>query len=112
MAKRVVPTRFPSIADTVDAQRFGAAVRACRTASGLTLEEAALLVGVAKATLQALELGTASVGLPLALGIARQLGVAVIVVPADQRAVAQRQLSAAQALLERRNTPEPSDLRP
>lgn len=85
MARRVVVIDFPADPLVTSAVVFGTAVRAARTASGLSLEQAALLVGVAKQTLQDLELGTASVGLELALRVARELGVAVFAVPAVER---------------------------
>ena len=44
MARRVVPTAFPTDPQLTTCEEFGAAVRAARTASGLTLEEAALAV--------------------------------------------------------------------
>lgn len=84
MAKRVVPSAFPAPLVTTPEQ-FGAAVRAARTASGVTLEEAAVALGVAKQTLQSLERGTSSVGLALALRIAQAFGVAVLVAPASRR---------------------------
>lgn len=86
MAKRVVPSPFPA-PFVATPEQFGAAVRAARTASGMTLEEAALALGVAKQTLQSLERGTSSVGLALALRIAQALGVAVLVAPASRRRV-------------------------
>jgi len=84
MPKRVVPTPFPAplVSSPGD---FGAAVRAARTGSGLTLEEAATALGVAKQTLQSLERGTANVGLSQALRIARAMGVTVLVTPATER---------------------------
>ena len=82
--KKVVKTHFPEplIANPVD---FGAAVRAARTASTMTLADAALYFGVAKQTIQDLELGTGTVGLGLALKIAHGLGVSVFAVPSKEK---------------------------
>jgi len=92
VARRVVPTPFPTPFVTTPTQ-FGQAVRAARTASGMTLADAALALGVAKQTLQSLERGTASVGLATALRIAHALGVAVLAVPGSQRSAIARRLS-------------------
>lgn len=83
--KRVIPTPFPLDPFVSDARVLGAAVRAARTAAGLTLEDAALSIGVAKQTLSDLEAGKESVGLGLVLRIMRDLGVALFVAPATQR---------------------------
>ncbi|WP_186343116.1 helix-turn-helix domain-containing protein [Allochromatium palmeri] len=56
-------------------QQLGALVRAVRTASGLTLEETALSVKVAKQTLQNLETGTGTVSLALAFKVMNGLGI-------------------------------------
>lgn len=61
---------------TVDGpQTMGALVRAVRTASGMTLEEAALAVQVAKQTLQNLEKGTGTVSLALTFKVLTGLGI-------------------------------------
>ena len=72
--RRVTPTPFPD-GPLVDAEDLGALVRAARTASGLTLEEAALSVYVAKQTLQNLEKGTGTVSLALAFKVMNGLGI-------------------------------------
>lgn len=64
---------------------LGAAVRACRTQAGLTLEEAALTIGVAKQTLADLEAGKPTVGLGLVLKIAHELGLALFIAPSHER---------------------------
>lgn len=84
MARRVVPTAFPVDPQLTTSEEFGAAVRAARTASGLTLEEAALAVSVAKQTLGDLEAGKPTVGLGIALRVAKALGVSLFVVPAGE----------------------------
>lgn len=83
--KRVIRTPTPSDAFISDARVVGAAVRAARTAAGLTISEAALTIGVAKQTLSDLEAGKESVSLGLVLRITRELGVALFVAPAGQR---------------------------
>ena len=70
MARRVVPTAFPTDPQLTTPDELGAAVRAARTAGGLTLEEAALAVSVAKQTLGDLEAGKPTVGLGIALRVA------------------------------------------
>ena len=48
MARRVVPTAFPTDPQLTTPDELGAAVRAARTAGGLTLEEAALNLGASR----------------------------------------------------------------
>jgi DNA-binding XRE family transcriptional regulator len=60
----------------------------------LTVEDAALSIGVAKQTLSDLEAGKESVGLGLVLRITRDLGVALFVAPAAQRERFRRMLTA------------------
>lgn len=85
MMRRVVPTPIPDDPLVADAHALGAAVRAARTASGMTLADAAMSVGISKQTLSDLETAKASVGLALALRVARELGVVVFAVPAAER---------------------------
>jgi transcriptional regulator with XRE-family HTH domain len=68
-----------------DAAAFGAAIRATRTAAGMTLADAAMTLGISKQTLSDLEKATASVGLSIALHVARELGIAVFFAPAADR---------------------------
>lgn len=84
MARRVVPTAFPTDPRLLTCQELGAAVRAARTASGLTLEEAALAVSVAKQTLGDLEAGKPTVGVGIALRVAKALGVSLFIVQARE----------------------------
>lgn len=77
--KKVVKTSFPSDPLVHDAVVLGRAVRACRTQAGLTIEEAALSIGVAKQTLSDLETGKPTVRLGLALKIASDLGVRLFI---------------------------------
>lgn len=83
--RRVVPTQFPTDPLVKDAASFGAAIRAARTAAGMTLADAATTLGISKQTLSDLEKATASVGLSIALKVARELGVAVFAAPAADR---------------------------
>lgn len=83
--RRVVPTPFPSDPLLKDAAAFGAAIRAARTGAGMTLADAAMTLGIAKQTLADLEKASASVGLAMALKVARELGVAVFATPAADR---------------------------
>jgi len=91
--KRIVPTPFPTDPEVRDAAILGAAVRSARTASGLSIQDAALAIGVAKQTLSNLEAGKPSVGLGLSLRIARELGVTLLAVPAATGEVARRRIS-------------------
>lgn len=91
--RRVTPTLFPQPLLT-DAIGFGAAVRAARTASGMTLTDAALAVGVARQTLQDLETGTGTVGIGAAMKIANELGVSLFAVPAREKGPINRTINA------------------
>lgn len=83
--RRVVPTPFPLDPWLQSTEQLGAAVRASRTAAGMTLEDAALAVGVAKQTLQNLETGKGQVSLTIALRILGGLGVDLFVGQARDR---------------------------
>ncbi|MDE2259738.1 MAG: helix-turn-helix transcriptional regulator [Betaproteobacteria bacterium] len=83
--RRVVPTLFPSDPLLKDAAMFGAAIRAARTGAGMTLVDAAMTLGISKQTLSNLEKASGSVGLSIALKVARELGVAVFAAPAGDR---------------------------
>lgn len=84
MARRVVPTAFPTNPQLRTCEELGAALRAARTGSGLTLEEAALAVSIAKQTLGDLEAGKPTVGLGIALRVAQALGVSLFIAPAGE----------------------------
>ncbi len=84
--KTVKSTPFPTDPELRNSKQLGEAVRAARTASGLTLVNAALSIGVAKQTLSDLENGKPSVGLGIALDIAAQLGVSLYMFPKQSRA--------------------------
>lgn len=83
--KRVTPTPTPIDPMLPDALAFGTAIRAARTSAGLSLADAAVALGLAKQTLSDLETAKGSVGLPTALHVARELGVAIFGVPAAER---------------------------
>ena len=88
--RNVVPTPFPSEPLVADSVAFGRAIRAARTSAGMTLTDAAVTLGVSKQTLADLETAKASVGLGIALRVARELGVAVFVAPSGEREVVRR----------------------
>ena len=72
--RKVKPTPPPPPKIT-NAEELGQLVRAARTASGMTLEEAALTMNVAKQTLQNVEHGTGTVTLALVFNIMNSLGI-------------------------------------
>ena len=90
--KRVTPTLPPADPLTLDPVVFGQAIRAARTAAGMTLVNAAEMMGVSKQTLSDLEKATGSVGLVIALRVARDLGVGVFTVQPMQREAARQAL--------------------
>ena len=75
-----------------DPQAFGQAIRAARTAAGMSLVDAAASMGISKQTLSDLEKATGSVGLTIALRVARDMGVAVFAVQPAQRDAARQAL--------------------
>ena len=103
--RRVTPIPTPNDPLVADTTAFGAAVRAARTAAGLSIADAAAMLGIAKQTLSDLETARTSVGLSTALAAARELGVAVFAVPAAEREPARRAL---RALTPSSSEPEPS----
>lgn len=90
--KRVVPTPAPVDPWVQDPVLFGQAIGAARTASGMTLMDAAAAMGISKQTLSDLEKATGSVGLAIALRVARELGVGVFAVQPAQRWAARQTL--------------------
>jgi transcriptional regulator with XRE-family HTH domain len=75
--KRVTPQAFSAEPQIGDAAHLGAAIRAARTTSGLSIDSAALSLGVSRNTLRALEHGAPTIALGTALRIATQLGIAL-----------------------------------
>lgn len=68
------PTSFPD-REVTSSEDMGKLVRAVRTTAGMTLEETAFTVGVAKQTLQNLENGTGTVSLALVFKVLAGLGI-------------------------------------
>jgi len=84
--RKVVPSPIPDQPFINGAEDLGLALRAVRTRSGMTLEEAALVIGVSKNTMQNLERGTGTVSLALAIKVASGLGLRLTwQKPADPR---------------------------
>lgn len=73
--RKLSATPFPDHPTVDNPEDLGALVRAVRTAAGLTLEEAALTVQVAKQTLQNLETGKGTVSLTLVFKVLAGLGI-------------------------------------
>ncbi len=91
--KRVVAQTFPANPSLRTPANLGTALRAARTSAGLSLDSAALGLGISKKTLLKLEQGAPSVALGTALHVAAQLGVALFMVPASRKDLARRNLS-------------------
>jgi transcriptional regulator with XRE-family HTH domain len=83
--RTVKSTPFPDSPELLTPKNLGDAVRAARTQSGMTLETAALTLGIAKQTLSDIELGKSTVSLGNAMLAANGLGVALFAVPAEDR---------------------------
>jgi transcriptional regulator with XRE-family HTH domain len=83
--RRVTTRAFPADPVLTLAADLGAFIRAARTQSGMTLEDASLSVGVAKQTMQNIETNPASVSFGVVLDVARALGVSLFAFPAQQQ---------------------------
>lgn len=83
--KRVVKVPFPSDPLIVHPGILGTAIRAMRTEQGMTIEEAAMTIGIAKQTLSDIEAGKPTVGLGMVLRVAGELGVSLFVAPTRDR---------------------------
>ncbi len=105
--RKIRPTQFPLDPLATDAATLGAAIRAARSAAGLTLVDAAISLGISKQTLSDLETGKTSVGLHTALRAARELGVAVFAVPAADREPVRRAIRALRAASAHQTEPSP-----
>ena len=90
--RRVVKIPFPTDPLAQDAASFGAAIRAARTAGGMTIADAALLLGVSKQTLADIETAKASVGLATALKVASAFGVGILAVAPEERELVRRHI--------------------
>ncbi len=91
--RRVIPRAFPPdnlVGEPTTVANF---IRAARTQSGLTLEDAALATGVAKSTLQKIETDPSTVSFAIVLEVARQLGVTLFAVPAERREIVRRMIA-------------------
>jgi transcriptional regulator with XRE-family HTH domain len=69
---------------------IGSVIRATRKAAGLTLVDAAALIGIAKQTLGDLERGRSSVGIHIVLKVLNDLGLEILVAPKKEIELAQR----------------------
>jgi transcriptional regulator with XRE-family HTH domain len=69
---------------------IGSVIRATRKAAGLTLVDAAALIGIAKQTLGDLERGRSSVGIHIVLKVLHDLGLGIVVAPKKEIELAQR----------------------
>ncbi len=76
-----MPNDVQTMIAFADARQFGQLVRAHRKLLGLRIDDAALLCGVSVALLSGLENGSRPVGLPKALHVAQQLGIALFADP-------------------------------
>lgn len=92
--RRVTPRVFPPDNLVGEPTALSSFIRAARTQSGLTLEDAALVTGVAKSTLQKIETNPATVSFAIVLEVARQLGVTLFAVPVQQREIVRRMIAA------------------
>jgi transcriptional regulator with XRE-family HTH domain len=88
--KRVVKVPFPTDPLIAAPKMLGTAIRAGRTESGLTIEEAAMTIGIAKQTLSDIESGKPTVGWGIVLRVATELGVSLFAVPARNQCQIQR----------------------
>ena len=78
--RRVKKTVFPVDPQIYESAVLGAAVRASRTEAGISLEEAAMTLGIAKQTLADLERGKPTVSLGTSLKVAHEFGLTLFVV--------------------------------
>lgn len=77
--KKVTKTIFPYSPHIADVETLGHFIRAQRTTEGLTIEQAALSIGIAKQTLADLEKGKPTVGIGIVLRIAADLGLGLFI---------------------------------
>ncbi|MCF6346097.1 MAG: helix-turn-helix domain-containing protein [Thiomicrorhabdus sp.] len=79
MAKSVKPIEAPDFSGEIDSEYIGKVVRARRTKSGLTLEQACALCGVAKQTLMSIEHGNEKAQIGKVLQILKGLGIVLVI---------------------------------
>ncbi len=85
MARTITRMPLPDKPTIETVADFGAFIRSMRTQLGLRIDDAAALCGVSVSLLSALENGKPrSVGLDKALKVARQMGLAILVVPRSE----------------------------
>ncbi len=81
MARQVKALPTPPLNSPLTAELLGEAIRARRTQSGLRLEDAAALCGVAKQTLMKVEHGAGTASLENILQICLGLGISLTIQP-------------------------------
>lgn len=86
MARQVKALPTPPLSSPITAELLGEAIRARRTQSGLRLEDAAALCGVAKQTLMKVEHGAGTASLENVLQICATLGINLVILPWDSGA--------------------------
>lgn len=77
--KKVKKTIPPDNFHCGDAISLGHFIRAQRTASGLSIDQAALSIGIAKQTLADLEKGKPTVGVGIVLRVVAELGLGLLI---------------------------------
>lgn len=79
--KKLTKAKSPSLEQTLTASLLGQAIKARRTQSGLRLEDAAALCGVAKQTFMKIEHGNPTSQLQSILQICSALGIKIYIAP-------------------------------
>lgn len=79
---KALPT--PALDAPLTAELLGKAIKARRTQSGLRLEDAAALCGVAKQTLMKIEHGAGTASLGVVLQVCQNLGIELTIRPWQQ----------------------------
>lgn len=79
--KKLTKAKSPSLEQTLTASLLGQAIKARRTQSGLRLEDAAALCGVAKQTFMKIEHGNPTSQLQSILQICSALGIKIHIAP-------------------------------
>ena len=81
MAKQIKVLTTPNLKKSLSAKLLGQAIKARRTQSGLRLEDAAALCGVAKQTLMKIEHGRESSQLGSIMQVCDGLGISLNILP-------------------------------
>jgi DNA-binding XRE family transcriptional regulator len=79
--KKLTKLKTPALEQTLSAELLGQAIKARRTQSGLRLEDAAALCGVAKQTFMKIEHGNPTSRLQSILQICAALGIKIHIAP-------------------------------